>query len=74
MFDNLNVFKKKTRSQIACEKAESILHDILISGFTNEEISTILITLRKEGKSVLENRQIGLTSELNDTIKAINRL
>jgi len=70
----LKIFKKKTRAQIVCEKVESILHDILISGFTNDEISTILVTLRKEGKSVLENRQIGLTVELHDTINAINRL
>ncbi len=74
MFDNLKIFKKKSRAQIVSEKAESILHDILISGFTNDEISTILVTLRKEGKSVLENRQIGLTGELHDTINAINRL
>jgi len=70
----LKIFKKKTRAQIVCEKAESILHDILISGLSDDEISTVLIILKNSGKKVLQNRQSELTKELQETIAAINRL
>jgi hypothetical protein len=70
----LKMFKKKTRAQIVCEKAESILHDILISGLSDDEISTVLIILKNSGKKVLQNRQSELTKELQETIAAINRL
>jgi len=70
----LKIFKKKTRAQIVCEKAECILHDILISGLSDDEISTVLIILRNSGKKVLQNRQNELTKELQETIQAINRL
>jgi len=70
----LKIFKKKTRAQIVCEKAESILHDILISGLSDNEISTVLIILKNSGKKVLQNRQNELTKELQETITAINRL
>lgn len=70
----LRMFKKKTRAQIVCEKAESILHDILISGLSDDEIATVLIILKNDGKKVLQNRQSELTKELQETITAINRL
>lgn len=70
----LKIFKKKTRAQIICEKAEHILHDILISGLSDDEIATVLIILRDSGKKVLQNRQSELTKELQETITAINRL
>jgi len=70
----LKIFKKKTRAQIICEKAESILHDILISGLSDDEIATVLILLKNDGKKVLQNRQNELTKELQETITAINRL
>ena len=70
----LKIFKKKTRAQIVCEKAESILHDILISGLSDDEIATVLIILKNSGKKVLQNIQYELTKELQETIGAINRL
>jgi len=70
----LKIFKKKTRAQIVCEKAESILHDILISGLSDDEIATVLILLKNDGKKVLQTRQSELTKELQETIQAINRL
>jgi len=66
--------KKKTRTEIISEKSEQVLNDILISGFSNNEISIILDTLTKEGKSVLQNRKIVLENELISTNNAINRL
>jgi len=66
--------KKKTRAEIISEKSEQVLNDILISGFSNNEISIILDTLLKEGKSVLQNRKIVLENELISTNNAINRL
>lgn len=68
------VFKNKSRNEIISEKSEQILHDIVISGFTNEEISIIIETLSKEGKSMLENRKSILENELLLTTNAINRL
>lgn len=70
----LKIFKKKTRAQIVCEKAESILHEILISGLSDDEIATVLILLKNDGKKVLQTRQSELTKELQETIQAINRL
>lgn len=70
----LKIFKKKTRTQIVCEKAESLLHEILIAGFTDDEIATILIIMKNDGKKTLRNRQNELTKELQETIQAINRL
>lgn len=69
-----NIFKKKTRNQIISEKSEQILSDILLSGFNNDEISIIIDTLSKEGKSILENRKFNLEAELILTNNAINRL
>jgi len=66
--------KKKTRTEIISEKSEQVLNDILISGFSNNEISIILDTMLKEGKSVLKNRKIVLENELISTNNAINRL
>jgi hypothetical protein len=70
----LKIFKKKNRAQIVSEKAESVLHDILICGLSDDEIATVLIILRNSGKKVLQNRQNELTKELQETITAINRL
>ena len=70
----LKIFKKKTRAQIVCEKAESILHDILMSGLSDDEIATVLITLKNDGKMFLKNKQCELSKEIEETVTAINRL
>lgn len=66
--------KKKSRSEILSEKSEQILNDILISGFSNNEVSIIIETISKEGKAVLKNRKTVLEDELISTTNAINRL
>lgn len=66
--------KKKSRSEILSEKSEQILNDILISGFSNNEVSIIIETIAKEGKTVLKNRKTILEDELISTTNAINRL
>jgi len=66
--------KKKSRIEIAVHYAESFLKDLLIAGFTNDEISLITDTISKETKSALQNRKIILENELISTNNAINRL
>lgn len=70
----MGLFSKKTRSELISEKINQILHDLLISGFDNNEISVILYDLSKEGKSVLQERKKDLEAELILTKNAINRL
>ena len=70
----LNAFKKKSSHEILCKKVDQMLSDLLISGFTNKEISIIIQSLSKEAKSVLENRKMILENELKETCEGINNL
>ena len=67
-------FKGKSRSEILDLKIQDISRDLIISGFTNEELSIIVTHLSKDIKSLLQHRKELLTKELEQTIKAINKL
>lgn len=67
-------WKKKSRAEIIEDKAQSIINDILISGFENAEVAIIIQTAKAKGKEVLELRKIALEKELKETVTAINSL
>ena len=67
-------WKKKSRAEIIEDKAQSIVNEILISGFENAEIAIIIQTAKARGREVLELRRIALEEELKQTVTAINSL
>lgn len=67
-------FKGKSRSEIVGSKIQDITNDLVISGFTNDELSLIAHAVQKDIKSLLEHRKKLLSDEIHSTIKAINRL
>lgn len=67
-------WKKKSRAEIIEDKAQSIINEILISGFENAEVAIIIQTAKAKGKEVLELRKIALEKELKETVTAINSL
>ena len=67
-------WKKKSRAEIIEDKAQSIINEILTSGFENAEVAIIIQTAKAKGKEVLELRKIALEKELKETVTAINSL
>jgi hypothetical protein len=79
MFENITKklkkqFKGRSRTEIVDLKIQDISRDLLISGFTNEELSLIAYHLSKDIKDLLQSRKELLTKELEQTIRAINKL
>lgn len=79
MFDTITKkikkqLKGKSRSEIIDAKIQDISRDLVISGFTNEELAMIASHLSKDIKNLLQHRKELLTKELEQTIKAINKL
>ena len=66
--------KPKSRIQIIESKVQEITREILISGFSNLEISIISKTICSDIKTALEDRKQLLINELDETVKAINKL
>ncbi len=67
-------FKRKSRAELIEDKAHNIVHDILISGFSNREVAIIIHTAKAKGREILESRKIELEKELLETCNAINSL
>jgi hypothetical protein len=67
-------FKGKSRSEIIDAKIQDISKDLVTLGFTNEELALIASHLSKDIKNLLQHRKELLTKELEQTIKAINKL
>lgn len=67
-------WKKKSRAELIEDKAQSIVHEIIVSGFSNSEIAMILNTAKARGREVLERRRAELDLEALETNNAINSL
>jgi len=79
MFENITKKIKKqlqgkSRTEIIDSKIQDISADLIVSGFTNEELSLIVSHLGKDIKELLQHRKELLTKELEQTIRAINKL
>lgn len=70
----MKFWKKKSRAELIEDKAQSIVHEIIVSGFSNSEIAIILNTAKARGREVLEKRRTELDLETLDTNNAINSL
>ena len=70
----MKIFKKATRIEVLNSEVKSIIRELLIHDFSNEEIGFIVKSLNKEVKELLKERQIILENELKETINAINIL
>ena len=70
----MKFWKKKSRAEIIEDKAQSIVNEILVSGFENAEIAVIIHTAKARGREVLELRRIALEKELKEAVTAINSL
>lgn len=70
----MNFFKKKSRTELVEERAESIVSDLFISGFSPEEIANIIFLAKKNAKHRLEERQKEIDLELLNINNAINLL
>ena len=66
--------KPKSRVNIIEAKVNEITKDLLISGFTSNEIAIISKTVCSDIKQALQDRKQLLTDELRNTIEAINKL